>query len=139
METITASVRVARSPERVFQALTDPDEIPRHFPLERAESEGRVGGRFLLYGRLGDAPFTDHGTIVAWEAGRVFAYRYWSSNHDRPRAPESELLIRYELEPDDDGTLLTVTQGRITDVAYAEQMRGAWPALLSGLAASLTG
>ena len=135
--TITKVVDIACQPKAVFEALTLPDEIVRHFPLERVESDGRVGGAFLLHGRMGDEPFTDHGRITAFEPDRVFAYRYWSTNHGTERSEENELTVRYQLEVQDGRTRLVAEHGNIASDDYFAAMDGVWDMLLANLKANL--
>jgi uncharacterized protein YndB with AHSA1/START domain len=44
---IVQNIFISAFPERVFQALTDPDELKQWF-LKAAEIDAREGGRFLL-------------------------------------------------------------------------------------------
>jgi uncharacterized protein YndB with AHSA1/START domain len=136
--TISKRVTLAAHPDRVYAALTAPEEIVRYFPYERVESEGGVGGAITFHGELGGQPFTDYGRITAAEPGREFAYAYWSTNHGTPRTPEHHLTIRYVLEPvGDDGTALRVEHGNVPAGPYAELMTDAWDGLLDLLGAYL--
>ena len=132
------SIEISRPRRAVFRALTDPDEVPRHLPLERVVSDGRIGGRFDLHGLADGEPFVDHGRIVQLEADELFAYRYWSTNHGTTRAPENEVLLTYRLRAlDANRTELLVVQENLPSREYAVVMGDAWPGLLQGLRNSL--
>lgn len=135
--TITKMIDIACEPKLVFDALTLPDEIVRHFPLEQVECDARVGGNFVLHGEVGGEPFTDFGRITALEPNRVFAYRHWSTNHGTERSEENELSIRYRLEDRDGSTRLIAEQANITSEDYFALMDGVWDMLLGNLKANL--
>lgn len=137
---IVKETTLEAAPERVFAALTAPDEIVRYFPFQSVESEGREGGEITFRGEMGGQPFTDHGTITAWRPGREFAYSYWSDNHGTPRTPENHLAIRYLLEPLGEGrTRLRVEHGNVPAGPYHDAMEQAWDGLLALLASHLRG
>jgi uncharacterized protein YndB with AHSA1/START domain len=81
-------------PERVWRALTDPDELAGW--LAPAEIDLRVGGRVVL--RFEDNEHS--GTITELREPEVLAYTW-----DEAR---TESLVRFKLEPDADGTRLTL-------------------------------
>ena len=112
--------------------------MPRLFPIERVESDGRVGGRFDLHGVADGEAFVDHGRIVEWEPGRVFAYRYWSTNHGTERAPDNEILLTYRIQALDAATSrLQAMQENLPSTEYQAVMRDSWPQLLARLRDSL--
>src|SRR5690606_25903586 len=67
-------------PERVFRALTDPDEVLRWFPYTYGEARGKrivleppVGG--LQYEDWGDGAGRLYGTVLEWDPPRRYAVR----------------------------------------------------------------
>jgi uncharacterized protein YndB with AHSA1/START domain len=76
----------------VWRMVTDPDELRHWFPCEVA-LEPRVGGamRFTF-----SPDFTMDGVVVELDAPRRFAFR-WGAD-----------LLRFELDPDGDGTRLVL-------------------------------
>ena len=133
MERLTLRKRITlpASPDRVFAALTTPEEIIAYYPFQRVESAGRQGGAIIFHGQLNGVPFTDYGEITVWEPAREFAYTYWSDNHGTPRTPEHFLTIRYRLVPTEGGgTELHVHHERVPDGPYATAMNAAWDGLL---------
>src|SRR5690242_3054080 len=63
---ITIETEVAASPERVWQALTIPEELMRWFPLEAKVVPGLGGTMTLSWGY----PVVAESTIDVWEPGR---------------------------------------------------------------------
>ena len=94
--------RFPHPPERVWKALTDPSELSRWY-MTKASIDPRVGGEvdFLA----GPSQLHVTGRILTWEPPRGF-------EHEWKVAPRGELpsgedaLIRWELRPDGEGTVL---------------------------------
>ncbi len=102
--------RLPRPPEAVWRALTDPTELSRWY-LAKARVEGRPGGSVEL--EAGPSQFHVVGRILAWDPPRLFEHE-WKVER-RPELPEGEdAVIRWELRPDGDGTLLHLTHTRLT-------------------------
>ena len=130
MPTVTETVKVLRienemrfeaKPERVFRALTDPDEVLRWFPytygeerVKRVVLEPRVGG--AQYEDWGDGAGHFYGTVLEWDPPRRYAV------HSRLHAG-TIMDTTTTVEPTDSGSVLRssrVIVGPITD----EQERG---------------
>lgn len=89
-------------PERVWEALTDPGQVAAWMGglVEWTVEEGG-GLRFV-----GDAGEVREGRVEQVEPARTLRFRWWDTA-DGDRSP-SEVV--YALEPDEDGTVLTVTE-----------------------------
>jgi uncharacterized protein YndB with AHSA1/START domain len=94
--------RLAHPPERVWRAVTETEELAKWFPARpEIGGERRVGaGLTFNYPNNEEPPET--GEIVEWDEPRLFAFTWRSSGR------ESQLL-RFELEPEGDGTKLVFT------------------------------
>jgi uncharacterized protein YndB with AHSA1/START domain len=88
--------RIPHRQERIWQAITDPDELKEWFPAA-VIYEPRVGApmQFDFGGAAGQDVWP--GEVVAWDPPRTFAFR-WGEDE-----------LRFELSPADDGTLLVFT------------------------------
>jgi uncharacterized protein YndB with AHSA1/START domain len=101
--------RYRRPIERVWRAISDPDEMKQWFPSD-VEGDRAAGARLTFddeaqraAARAAGEPTRDdgpmfHGTVVAYEPPTVFSFT-WGGE-----------LIRLELAPDGDGTALVFTQ-----------------------------
>ena len=89
--------RIAAPPERVWRALTEPEEL--RVWLARAEIDLRPGGPIVL--TFENDPSVMLGTITEIEQGRLLEYT-WSED-------DVESVVRFVVEPDGDGTRLTLT------------------------------
>ena len=110
--------------ERIWRALTDPQELGGW--LAEAEIELREGGAIVL--KFDDV--LERGTITELREPEVIAYTW---NEDK-----SDSLVRFELEPDDGGTRLTLRhtfEGPADLPAYG----GGWHHHLELLTAQVSG
>ena len=98
--------RLLRDPPEVgWKAITDPEALRQWF-LAEARIEGRVGGKVDLI----QGPYRAHGTgrVRAWEPPRLLEYDFHGvAGGNLP--PGLDGVIRWELFPQEGGTLLVLT------------------------------
>ena len=82
-------------PEKVWRALTEPEHLAGWFPTEII-GERADGATLRFEFRDGEGPGFD-GTMVRYDPPRVLEF-FWGED-----------LLRFELEPTDEGTMLTLT------------------------------
>ena len=130
---VIAFERRLRHPvETVWAALADPDA--RAAWLGPGTLEHRQGGKVAI--RTGPDGQPDlqrliSGRVLAWEPPRILEHEWVQPGLDTS-------VVRYELEPDPDGTVLRFTHRRsVTPVATGG--RAGWHAYLDRLAAHLDG
>jgi uncharacterized protein YndB with AHSA1/START domain len=90
---VTQAVEVDAPPDRVWQLLTDPAELPRWWP-DAAELEPRIGGRVVL----NFGPGNVSGEITTWEPPSALAFTWVGS--DRPAV---ELHVAFTVDDLGDG------------------------------------
>jgi uncharacterized protein YndB with AHSA1/START domain len=96
--------RLAHPPDRVWRAITEPEQLAKWFPARPEISGDREVGAQLrfVYPRNESPP--EAGEVIELEEHRVFAFTW------RPDAVEErETTLRFELAPDGNGTKLTFT------------------------------
>lgn len=113
------------SQERVWRALTDPDELRRWFPDQVKVDEWKVGVKM----RFEDAehniqPFD--GEVLAYEPPRLLEFR-WGTD-----------LIRLEVAPSGNGSVLTLVD-TIDELGKAARDGAGWHVCLDALEAALDG
>lgn len=122
--------RVLRhSPDRVWRALTEPEEMAAWHPTP-ARFEPRVGGR-VEYVAGGDVPGMADGEVLEYEPPRRLAYTWAAGDRE-----EDEL--RWELRPHDEGCLLILVHS-FDDRFKAARDGAGWHVCLDALADSLAG
>lgn len=100
--------RLAHPPEDVWRALTDPAEVMQWMQAPNATIDGRPDGHVDL-----DAVLHITGRILTWDPPRVFEHEFRLAPSKVVPSGE-EAVLRYELEPDGDGCMLTMTFTRLT-------------------------
>jgi uncharacterized protein YndB with AHSA1/START domain len=122
-------------PERIWAALTEPEQLRAWFMTASATIDGRPGGSVDMV--TGPAAFHWTGRILSWDPPRLYGYE-WNAD-PCPELPQGERsIVRWELEPAGDETVLTLTHRRLTTRTALGFAPGTH-ALLDRLAAHLEG
>jgi uncharacterized protein YndB with AHSA1/START domain len=134
--TVQVSRHLAASPERAYDAWLDPGHAGRWLfrtrdgILARCEIDARVGGRFRIDERRGDEIAEHFGEYVALDRPRRLAFDFWTSFSDE------RTRITVAIEPDGDGSLLTLTHEGVW-AEWEDRTRQGWTMILDGLARTL--
>jgi uncharacterized protein YndB with AHSA1/START domain len=96
-------VVIPSSPEQLWDALTEPDSVAAWFGSE-VEWDLRPGGPARFRGEDGSQR---RGVVESVFPGRHLSFRWWPEEPDG-RADASR--VTYTLEPEEEGTRLTVTE-----------------------------
>ncbi|HMG47738.1 MAG TPA: SRPBCC domain-containing protein [Allosphingosinicella sp.] len=134
--TVTVERRIAAPPERVFDAWLDPDGVATWLfatpdgTMERVEVDPRVGGGFTIVERRGGDLAEHHGEYVELDRPRRLAFDFWTS------FSEERTRITVAIEPDGDGSRLTLTHAGVWD-GWQDKTRQGWAMILDGLARTL--
>jgi len=141
-DSIVTQIEIAAPPERVFQALTDAQQLKRWFggpecPAKVWEMDAGPGGHYRYVTEEGAvvvnnvSQFECHGEIVEYDPPRVLAYTWIANWHDdRTR----RTIVRWELTPKSTGTLVKVTHSGLTQLPIARRdYTGGWPGVLEML------
>ncbi len=138
---IVSEIRIAARPERVFQALVDPEQVPRWWGRQGAygctsfSADLRAGDKWRCAGVGGrDGAFEITGEIVSIDPPRLLVYT-WTASWTGPVTT----TVRWELIPVEGGTLVRVRHsGLAAHPELAESYRG-WPGILGWLGAFVEG
>jgi uncharacterized protein YndB with AHSA1/START domain len=129
-------IYIDATPEKVWQALTDPALSPHYFNGCRLEIEPKVGGDFVA--RFPDGHVNLKGEVVEWSPPRRLTTTCLVESVPELREFPS-CLITYDIEPTGDSVKLTMTESYSWDVpdALLAGGRSGWPAILSSLKSML--
>jgi uncharacterized protein YndB with AHSA1/START domain/uncharacterized protein YciI len=138
---VLLSVEIGAPPERVFRALTDPDDVmrwwkvPGGFGAREWESDTRAGGKWRCAGVAQDGKtHTMHGEYTVVEPPHKLAFT-WNPSWDEPYTTQ----VTYTLEAIDGGTLLTLRHEGFADRAeICRNHTKGWTRVLSLLEADLS-
>ncbi len=118
---------------RVWQALTDPDLIQQYLFGTRTNTDWQVGHPITWQGEWQGKTYEDKGTVLQVVPERLIETTYWSSMAGLPDRPENYKKVTYELKPENDGTLLSLTQDNNTSIEDKTHSEQNWQMVLDGL------
>ncbi|HWK03283.1 MAG TPA: SRPBCC domain-containing protein [Puia sp.] len=120
---VTSTITIQASPDRVWNALTNPEMTRKYMFGCEALSDWRPGSPLIWKGHFNGVEMVAvKGTVVTIEPGRFLAYTTIDPNNPAiPDLPANYLTVTYDLTPQGDQTLLTVSQGDYSTVADGDQ------------------
>lgn len=134
---IEVSRLIAASPEQVFDAWLDPDQVGSWLfatpdgVMERVEIDPRVGGRYVIVERRGDELAEHFGTYVEIDRPRRLVFDFATS------FDETTTRVTVTIEPDGDGSRITLRHEGVW-VDWETQTKRGWGMILEGLDRNLT-
>ena len=130
--TIVESIEIEASPERVFSAWTDPEQLVAWWGDDQTyrttgwESDLRVGGKWIARGKGVDGrTFSVEGEYLQVEPPKQLTFTWkpsWSA--------EGSTVVELELKPTAGGTLLTVKHSGFTSDQTFESHSNGWPRVM---------
>jgi uncharacterized protein YndB with AHSA1/START domain len=110
-DTISAEIRIAAPPERVFAALTDPQQLPKWWGQEgvykiyKSQADVRPGGKWRSEGAGADGNvFHVEGEYLEVDPPHLLVHTWNPSYRELPTT-----VVRWELEAHKGGTLVRLT------------------------------
>jgi uncharacterized protein YndB with AHSA1/START domain len=116
--------RLGHSPERVWRAITDREELAAWFPADIEGELTTAGAELSFPFREGEAP-TESGEVLECDPPRLLAYTW------------GDQMLRFELTPDGDGALLVFTHA--LDREETAHTAAGWETCFEALEAALEG
>ena len=131
--TATKSIVIAATPQRVWEALTDPAQVKQYMWGSEVVSDWQQGSPLVYRGVWEGKPFEDKGTILEIDPPRLLRTNYVSPLSGKPDVPENYAEVTYTLREVSDGTELTVTQSNIVDEKARDHSEANWGMVLEGI------
>jgi uncharacterized protein YndB with AHSA1/START domain len=134
---LTLQRRINAPVQRVYEAWLDPATLTRFMAnckgmsLAAAETDPRVGGRFLLAMNTSNGVVDHRGTYLELVPHSRIAFT-WESRFCTVEGSR----VTLDLVPDGDGTLLTLTHVRFETESNRDGHSGGWTTILDGLVAT---
>jgi len=129
----TARTEVAAPPERVWTAMTDPDQIAQYMMGSRVETDWQPGSPITWSGEWEGRPYQDKGQVLAVEPGRLLKVTHYSPLTGDDDVAENYHNLRYELSQAGDRTAVSLTQDGCESKEQAERFSQNWQGMLDGL------
>jgi uncharacterized protein YndB with AHSA1/START domain len=135
----TAQSDVAAPPERVWAALTDPEQIASYMQGSRVTTTWEVGTPITWDGEYDGRSYQDKGEVLTYDEPRVLSVTHYSPMMGQPDEPENYHTLVYTLTEDGDGTHLELTQDGNESQEQADQFGRNWQGMLDGLKSLVEG
>jgi uncharacterized protein YndB with AHSA1/START domain len=140
---IERELRIAATPEVVYQVVSSPEHLREWWP-DDAELDPVPGatGRIVFGDPASPDAKVEQLTVVEADPPRRFAFR-WVYDKDQSAAPDNSMLVTIDLVPSGDGTLLRFCEtgfrergweAAVLEEAYRDHTRG-WDHFLPRLVA----
>jgi uncharacterized protein YndB with AHSA1/START domain len=129
----TAQIEIDASSERVWSALTDPDQIEKYMFGSRVETDWKPGSPIVWKGEYEGKRYEDKGEIVEIEPKRRLKVTHFSPLSGQEDVPENYHTLLYELEEHEEETRVSLSQDGNASKEAAEHSKANWQTMLSGL------
>ena len=136
-DAIEAEVFIAATPQRVFQALVEPQQVLAWwgqagiYRCTEFEGDLRVGGKWRTAGVSREKdPFVVTGEYLVIESPRVLVYSWVAS-----WTGDAKTTVRWELESENKGTRVRLRHTGLAAYPEIAQAYQGWPRMLSWLQA----
>jgi uncharacterized protein YndB with AHSA1/START domain len=123
-------IYIRTTPERLWQALTDPEQTPVYYFGNSYQTDWQPGSPITTTNPRADGPLGE-GEVLEADPPRKLVISMLANWDEEVRA-EGPSRITYEIEQVQDSCRLTVTHDQLREGAN-EQLYGGWPMILSGL------
>lgn len=135
----TAATEVEATPERVWAALTEPEQIAAYMGGSRVTTTWDVGTPITWEGEYEGHAYQDKGEVLAVDQPRRLSVSHWSPMTGQADEPENYHTLVYTLTRSGDCTLLELTQDGCDSEEQAAQFGTNWQGMLDGLKAHVEG
>jgi uncharacterized protein YndB with AHSA1/START domain len=133
-DTIVQEITIKGTPERIFAALTNPEERMKwwgqegRFRVSQFESDLRPGGKWVMRGDAVGRPFTLSGEYREIERPRLLVFTWLPDWYEGA----TKSLVRWDLEEHDGVTTVRLTHSGLISESARNSHRG-WPQILEWL------
>ena len=127
--TAVSSIDIRAPRERVWSAVTDPNQVKQYFFGAEFQTTWEVGSPVVIRGEWDGKPFEDHGKVLAFEPLKQVKYII----------PDSYGTVTYELADSGEGTKLTISQEGSATSEQKEQAEQNWNMILQSVKGMVEG
>jgi uncharacterized protein YndB with AHSA1/START domain len=129
----TAETDIHASPQRVWTALTQPEQIAEYMGGSRVETTWQAGSPITWRGEYDGHAYQDKGEVLTYDEPHLLSVTHYSPLMGQDDRPENYHTIVYTLTAVGDITRLSLAQDGCADEAQAEQFSRNWQQMLEGL------
>ena len=133
----TAETDIDAPANRVWEALTDPDEIAKYMFGSRVDTDWQPGSSITWKGEYEGKPFEDKGEILEVVRDRRLKMTHYSPLSGEEDVPENYHTLTYVLDGQDGHTHVSLRQDNNSSADAAEHSQANWQKMLAGLKATV--
>jgi uncharacterized protein YndB with AHSA1/START domain len=128
-----ATIEIDASPEEVWAALTDPEQIEKYMFGSQVVTDWKPGSPIVWKGEYEGKKYQDKGEIVEVEQARRLKLTHFSPLSGEDDRPENYHTVLYELEKQGEKTHVSLSQDNNASEEAAEHSKANWEKMLTGL------
>ena len=118
---------------KVWDALTNPHLIKEYLFGTKTTTDWKKGSPITYEGEWQGRNYKDKGVVVDIIPEKLLHTTYWSSMSGKEDRPENYNNVLYEVEEQNGGTLVTISQDNIKDEKELEHMNQNWGIVLESM------
>ncbi len=126
----TAETDISAPPERVWEVLTDPDQLKKLWFGADVKTDWKEGSPITWSGEWEGKPYEDKGEVLEVDPGRLLKLTHFSPLTGQPDVPENYHTLVYELSVDGT-THLKLTQDNNGSEDEAKHSQDMWEMLVA--------
>jgi uncharacterized protein YndB with AHSA1/START domain len=121
-----AETNIAATPDRVWAALIQPDEIAVYMWGSRVEASWEIGSPVTWNGEYDGKAYRDRGKVLAYDEPHVLSVTHYSPLMGQADEPKNYHTLVYTLAADGDRIRVRLTQEGCDDEAQAASFGANW-------------
>jgi len=132
-----ASTSINAPIEKIWDALVNPNTIKQYMFGTNVISDWKEGSAIVWKGEWQGKKYEDKGTILKLKPEHIISYSHFSPLSGLPEVPENYRTVTFELSPDKNRTLVTLTQDNNPDEEARQHSEQNWRMMLASLKKTL--
>jgi len=137
---VSKSIAILASPDKVWDALTNPEIIREYLYGTETITDWKVGSDLIFQGEYSGQKYRDKGIILENIPNVLLSYSYWTAFSGLEDKPENYSKVTYSLSFKPAGiTELTWTQNGFADEAGYQHSENGMDAFLEKIKAIIEG
>jgi len=127
---VIIAIDISASPEKVWDALTNPEKIKIYLFGTETVTDWKVGSPIIFQGEYQGRNYKDKGTIKEIISGQLLQYDYWSGFSGLEDKPENYSLVTFQIYFNNNKTNLTLRQQGFVSEQTKQHSEMAWTQIL---------
>lgn len=129
-KTAVTTVLLNATPQRVYKALTDPEEIKKYLFGTNLQTDWKVGSKITYSGEWEGQKYEDKGEVVEVRENELLHTTYFSAMSGKTDNPENYSNVIYKITPVGNQVILTAVQDNCKDEQARDHSEQNWQSVL---------